>query len=140
MARKKKTSTNSDGLIDRRQSTARIQAEIEQLSRAPLVRELTKWLAAGPDPEALATFANRQPDRWSQGVGTLARAAGFNEAPSVQVSIEARAIHLSDSEVAKEFAIRFRRLRELEQRMQPALPGEQPAIEADTDGPEAPET
>lgn len=118
--------------IDRAQSTPRILAELEAYSRAPLQRELAKWMDCAPDPESLRAFAKRQPDRWSQGVASLVRGAGYSEKLQVSSNIAVLIGQLSDSQMMERLAEALRKLgpwgAQLEQCLKPH--GEQKAIEA----------
>ena len=58
---------------------AELLAQLQAHLREPFAAELAKWLAAAPDEASLKAWSAKNCDRWSQGIGTLARAAGFSE-------------------------------------------------------------
>ena len=117
-----------EGSMERVDSTPRILAELEAYSRAPLQRELSKWLACAPDQVSLQAFANRQPDRWGQGIATLVRGAGYTEKVQVSSNIAVLIGELSDVEIIQRLAESQKRLRALDEQR-----GEPKAIEAETD-------
>ena len=120
-----------EGSLDRADSTPRILAELEAYSRAPLQRELAKWLDCAPDQVSLQAFANKAPDRWGQGCGVLLRGAGYSEKIAVSSTNIAILIgQLSDAEVIAQLAEVHQRLRALDEKH-----GEPKAIEAETDEP-----
>ena len=122
--------------MDREDSTPRILAELEAYSRAPLQRELAKWLGSAPDRVSLQAFANKAPDRWGQGCGVLLRGAGYSEKIAVSSTNIAILIgQLSDVEVVRRLAESLQRLRALEAQRGTPLEshGEPKAIDAETD-------
>jgi hypothetical protein len=76
-----------------------ISAELENLSRGPFRRVLGKLLENGPSDEAIASQAERNPDRWAQTVALIARLGGYNEKLEVEGSLSLKVQQLSDSEL-----------------------------------------
>jgi hypothetical protein len=83
--------------------------ELASQQRAPFQRELARWLANAPDDADIRAFAAKSPDRWSQGVAILTRAAGFTEKTEVVgdanlTAFVRRLQGLSDSDLERELA------------------------------------
>jgi hypothetical protein len=105
-------------------------AEIRALSRAPFRRILSRYVAAAPALDALATQADKYPDRWAQGLAIAGRLAGYTEKLEVDVTGEVTHLHqLSDLELAM-------RIQELEAKLK-ALGHPPLALPPATDSPPA---
>src|SRR5262245_15463272 len=80
-------------------------AEIDALSRGPFRKLLSVYLQTAPDRESLIAQAQRNPDRWMQGLALLGRLAGFTEKLEVHASVDLHHVHhLSDAELDAEIA------------------------------------
>jgi len=78
-------------------------AEIGGLSRAPFRRVLSRYLEAAPSLDALTAQANRNPDRWAQGLAIAGRLAGYTEKLEIEGSVDVHHLHrLSDMELEHE--------------------------------------
>jgi hypothetical protein len=78
-------------------------AEIAALSRAPFRRILQRYADAAPSPEALATQAEKFPDRWAQGLAIAGRLAGYTEKLEIEGTVDVHHLHrLSDMELEAE--------------------------------------
>jgi len=95
----------------------RILADLQELRRGPFREALSECLGNRPTAEAWSALAEKSPDRWSQAIGTLARASGFRDQIEVDadVSIGRRVSEMSDMEMQA-------RLAELRAESTPALP------------------
>ena len=77
--------------------------EIAALSRAPFRRVLSLYMQAAPNLDALAAQANRNPDRWAQGLAIAGRLAGYTEKLEIEGSVDFHHLHrLSDMELEHE--------------------------------------
>lgn len=99
----------------------RIRESLDAYQRWAFQDKLAKLLAVEYDPEALAVYANRYPDKHAQAVVQYARLAGFSEAPVINVSIVSKVQSLGQVELAKALRETLERIRELELRSIPAL-------------------
>ena len=80
-------------------------SEIAALSRAPFRRILSRYVQAAPDLDALAAQANRNPDRWAQGLAIAGRLAGYTEKLEIEGTVDVHHLHrLSDMELEAELA------------------------------------
>jgi hypothetical protein len=99
-------------------------AEIAALSRAPFRRILQRYADAAPSPEALATQAEKFPDRWAQGLAIAGRLAGYTEKLEIEGTVDVHHLHrLSDMELEAELAALDAKLAALpgpQRRLQPA--------------------
>lgn len=107
-------------------AAAETLAEVAALSRAPFRRVLARYLQAIPDLEALAAQAERNPDRWAQGLAIAGRLAGYTEKLDVEVS--GALLHLqtlSDAELEAKIAALTHQLHALPP-ARPSLPPRPP--------------
>ncbi len=95
---------------------------IEQYDRTPFQRALANHVAIQPSDEALQTFADKYPDRHAQAITMYSRLSGYADAPTINVSIQAKVQALGDAQLTLELAQVQRRMIELERRLLPALP------------------
>jgi len=96
----------------------RILAQLQELRRGPFREALSECLGNRPTAEAWSALAEKSPDRWSQAIGTLARASGFRDQVEIDadVSIGRKVDEMSDMEI-------IRRIEELnaERALKPAI-------------------
>jgi len=96
----------------------RILADLQELRRGPFREALSECLGNRPTAEAWSALAEKSPDRWSQAIGTLARASGFRDQVEIDadVSIGRKVDEMSDMEI-------IRRIEELnaERALKPAV-------------------
>lgn len=85
-----------------------INAKLLAGLREPFVDSLARFLGCEPEPEVVAAWARRNPDRWVFAVKTLAGLSGLSEIPSGGVTIGTLNIlaitKMSDSELRYELA------------------------------------
>ena len=83
--------------------SAETLSEIAALSRAPFRRILSRYVEATPNLDALAAQAERNPDRWAQGLAIAGRLAGYTEKLEIEGSVDVHHLHrLSDMELEHE--------------------------------------
>lgn len=81
-----------------------IERELEQLDRSSFRRILADYLGYAPTPKAIARLAEKQPDRWIQGLTMLAQLAGFKR-DTVEINNNILVVQqMSDSELRKRLA------------------------------------
>jgi hypothetical protein len=86
-------------------------SEIAALSRAPFRRILSRYVEAAPNLDALAAQANRNPDRWAQGLAIAGRLAGYTEKLEIEGTVDVHHLHrLSDMELDAELQALERKL------------------------------
>lgn len=78
-----------------------VLSQLETLDRAPFRKLLALLIGEKPSRAAVARFANRSPDRWSQAVSTIAALAGYERGALFQVNLF-NVKQLSDSELLAE--------------------------------------
>jgi len=102
-----------------------LNAEIQNLSKAPFRQILAEMLGCKPDIDSLQDFANRQPDRWAQSVAIMAKNAGYEQKQTVEHSHSILIGQMSDAQL-------FAELTSLENKLNKALGHEQVLIEHDS--------
>jgi len=111
----------------------RILSELQELRRGPFREALSECLGNRPTAEAWSALAEKSPDRWSQAIGTLARASGFRDQIEVDadVSLGRRVSEMSDMEMLNRLAeLRGGTASSLPAATTPATSNEQPATQS----------
>ena len=80
---------------------------LENRSRGPFRALLARVLGSAPSEEAIATLAEKHPDRYGQLLAIVARTAGYTEKLEVEGTFTQRIQDLSDAELLVE-AARYR--------------------------------
>ncbi len=88
----------------------RLRGLLRAYDRTPFLDMLQALLEAQPDPEVLAEFAKRSPDKWAQATKIAAGLGGFQEVSALDVMIS-RPEDLSDMQLEQRIRERAARLR-----------------------------
>ena len=88
--------------IEFKKSLKGLNAEIQNLSKAPFRQILAEMLGCKPDPESLKEFANKAPDRWAQAVIIMAKNAGYESKTTVEHNFSIVIGQMSDSQLFAE--------------------------------------
>ena len=78
-----------------------IEAHLNAMSRQPFRELLGTLLGAFPDPETLAEWAKKSPDRYAQALAILGRLSGYTEKSEVFHEVRDYS-HMSDAELMAE--------------------------------------
>lgn len=96
--------------------------QLEVLSAEPFVQILADFVEARPSVEAIKAFAEKSPDRWSQGLTISGRLAGYKS--DAQITVNNLLVNLSSmSDAEVQLA--------LEQRLKPYIDGKAVEIEGE---------
>lgn len=81
-----------------------LRAQLQAYDRRPFQDLLAEWINASPDPERVAEFADKHPDKFISSMSSLARIAGFTEKTETLVDITVNYRALSDSQLEDRLA------------------------------------
>ena len=84
---------------DKKVDIEKIEADIQNYSRAPFRTELARILGCQPDEASVQTFAKKHVDRFYQSIAILGRLAGFSDKIEVDGNLSLKLNQLSDSQL-----------------------------------------
>ena len=76
-----------------------LRQAIRSLNRQPFRDMLARLMENAPTADAIQTFADKSPDRWSQAVAICGRLAGYSDKTIVEHDVTAKITHMSDAEL-----------------------------------------
>jgi hypothetical protein len=91
---------------DKAKNAQRLRGMLRAYDRTPFLDMLQALLEAQPDPEVLADFAKRSPDKWAQATKIAAGLGGFQEASVIDLNLR-RPEDLSDMELEARIRAQF---------------------------------
>lgn len=81
-----------------------LHTQLSNHSRAPFTAALARFLANAPSDQAISDEAEKYPNRWTQNIVMLQRAAGYTDKQELEVTVLQQIQRLSDSELEAEIA------------------------------------